>query len=83
MISPFHVLKSESSDVNEPDLKTNKDAKYKPPKFSDSFRRHLEEVTGGFAVNDDEGVNCTGEPSMCPSRMVMDNGIDSEYLDDF
>jgi len=56
---------------------------YKKPHFSDSFRKYIETVEGSFTMNENEGVDCTGEPSMDPSRMVMDNGLDSEYLDDF
>ena len=56
---------------------------YKPPKFSNAFRQHMESIKGKFPTNDDEGVDCTGEPAMDPSRMVMDDGLDSEYLSDF
>ena len=40
-------------------------------------------MKGAFPDNDKEGIECTGEPAMDPSRMVMDDGIDSEYLSDF
>ena len=56
---------------------------YKQPLFSESFRKHMETVNKSFPSNNGEGVDCTGEPSIDPSRMVMDNGLDSEYLDDF
>ncbi len=69
---------SEPGPINEPDNLF----KYKRPKFSEAFRKHMEEVKGSFPINEDEGVDCTGEPSMDPSRMVSDNGLDSEYLSD-
>jgi hypothetical protein len=60
---------------------------YKPATFSKSFLAHMEQVKGGYSnsnnSNNEEGVDCTGEPSMDPSRMVQDDGLDSEYLNDF
>jgi hypothetical protein len=57
---------------------------YKRPQFSDAFKKHMEQVMNAFDGDDNgEGIDCTGEPSMDPSRMVMDNGLDSEYLCDF
>lgn len=69
---------------NEDDDESPKEeTSYKPPVFSDSFKKHLEKVKGNFPTNDNEGIECTGEPAMDPSRMVMDDGIDSEYLSDY
>jgi len=68
---------------NEDDESLKKESTYKPPVFSNSFKKHLEKVKGTFPDNDKEGIECTGEPAMDPSRMVMDDGIDSEYLSDF
>jgi hypothetical protein len=57
---------------------------YKRPEFSESFKKHMEKVMNTFDGDDNgDGVDCTGEPSIDPSRMVMDNGLDSEYLFDF
>lgn len=63
--------------------------KYKPPQFSKSFMEHMERVRQqgnsgtASASASEEGVACTGEPSVDPSRMVQDDGLDSEYLNDF
>jgi hypothetical protein len=44
----------------------------------------MEKVMNTFDGDDNgDGVDCTGEPSIDPSRMVMDDGLDSEYLFDF
>ena len=57
---------------------------YKPPTFSKSFLAYREQVRQKAGISSDqEGVDCTGEPSVDPSRMVQDDGLDSEYLDDF
>ena len=63
----------------------NSNISYKRPEFSDAFQKHVKHVTSTFLMNhgNEEGVECTGEPSMDPSRMVMDNGLDSEFLNDF
>ena len=65
-------------------IKPNK-YKYQAPKFSDSFMDHLADVKEGSKnINDDEGVECDGEPSIDPSRTVTDDGfLDSEYLSDY
>ncbi len=58
--------------------------KYKPPKFSNSFMEHMKKVRGEERRADvEEGINCTGEPSIDPSRRVQDDGLDSEYLSDY
>jgi len=73
--------KSKSLSKLETDtLKSN--YRYKPPQFSDAFQKHMQEIKETFPVNDDDGVDCTGEPSIDPSRMVMDDGLDSEFLSD-
>jgi hypothetical protein len=78
------IARSSLVDDQQEDPHPDEEAKcYKTPQFSDSFRKHIETVEGSFAINKNEGVDCTGEPSMDPSRMVMDNGLDSEYLNDF
>lgn len=60
---------------------------YNPPKFSASFLAHMEEVkTQKLGKNADanvEGVDCDGEPPIDPSRLVQDDGIDSEFLSDY
>jgi len=61
----------------------NNNNKYKPPKFSQSFLKHMEQVRKSRVYNNEEGVECDGEPSVDPSRMVQDNGLDSEYLNDY
>ncbi|GFH47616.1 predicted protein [Chaetoceros tenuissimus] len=79
-------IESDTSDeakeiqVDETKLK-NITTEYKRPVFSDSFRKHMEQVRASFPSND-EGVDCTGEPSMDPSRIIGE-GIDSEYLNDY
>ena len=70
----------EIDESNETKLE-NMTTEYKRPVFSDSFRKHMEQVRASFPSND-EGVDCTGEPSMDPSRIVGE-GIDSEYLNDY
>lgn len=57
--------------------------KYKPPQFSKSFMEHMKKVRGEERADVEEGINCTGEPSIDPSRRVQDDGLDSEYLNDF
>jgi hypothetical protein len=76
-----HPSEEESKEVDEKIwLKTE----YKRPQFSSTFLQHLEEVKASFPDKiDGEGVDCTGEPSQDPSRIVMDDGIDSEYLGDY
>eukprot|EP00979_Chaetoceros_neogracilis_P018188 scaffold10556_cov258-Chaetoceros_neogracile.AAC.33 len=73
----------DSQDHQADDEEAPSKTSYKQPQFSESFRKHMEAVNSSFPVNNGEGVDCTGEPSMDPSRMVMDNGLDSEYLEDF
>ena len=67
---------------------------YKPPVQSESFRKHLESVEsswpydsedaandsngGSNKVDSDGGVQCTGEPSMDPSRMIQNVLLDGE-----
>ena len=59
--------------------------RYKQPIFSKSFLNHLNQVKKqrGYDNINNEGVDCTGEPSIDPSRMVQDDGLDSEYLNDY
>ena len=93
------ALKRQSSPTPTPSLLhvtccqcTNKDSSssYEPPKFSNSFKEHMDSVRKDYertsstsSVGEDDGVDCTGEPSLDPSRMLMDDGLDSEYLYDF
>ena len=74
---PLHETKDDEEKFPDP-----ASSQYKKPQFSDSFRKHMEQIKSNFPENEDEGVDCTGEPSMDPSRMVMDDGLDSEYLSD-
>mmetsp|Transcript_18938 Transcript_18938/g.28076 ORF Transcript_18938/g.28076 Transcript_18938/m.28076 type:complete len:115 (+) Transcript_18938:110-454(+) len=80
-ITHYFIARSSLGDDQDPDPDEKANC-YKQPQFSDSFRKYIETVEDSFPMNDDEGVDCTGEPSMDPSRMVMDNGLDSEYLND-
>ena len=66
-------------------VETQKDKyKYQPPKFSDSFLEHLAQVKGSSCRSgNNEGVECEGEPALDPSRMVQDDGLDSEFLNEF
>jgi hypothetical protein len=75
--SPLHETKGDEEKFTD-----TASSQYKRPQFSDSFRKHMEQIKSNFPENEDEGVDCTGEPSMDPSRMVMDDGLDSEYLSD-
>ena len=77
--------RSKSNTRNDANTNTNTNTNaydFTRPKFSQTFRKHMEDVKGNFPANEKEGVDCTGEPSMDPSRMVMDDGLDSEYLSD-
>lgn len=80
-------MNDNGQDENSSSLSSWSSYQKRPPKFSDAFIRHMEQVINTFENNQysgaGEGVECTGEPSMDPSRMVMDNGLDSEYLLDF
>jgi hypothetical protein len=71
----------ESRNMNEP-ISARTD--YKGPQFSSAFLRHLVQVKASFPDKmEGEGVDCAGEPSQDPSRLVMDDGLDSEYLGDY
>jgi len=80
-------MNDDGRDENSSSLSSWSSHQKRPPKFSDAFKRHMEQVINTFENNPyigaAEGVDCTGEPSVDPSRMVMDNGLDSEYLSDF
>ena len=80
---PIKCKANNEDEDDDESLKQEASSTYKPPVFSSSFKKHLEKVKGAFPDNDKEGIECTGEPAMDPSRMVMDDGIDSEYLSDF
>jgi hypothetical protein len=56
---------------------------YKKPQFSKSFMEHMKKVRGEERADVEEGIDCTGEPSIDPSRRVQDDGLDSEYLNDY
>lgn len=60
---------------------------YTPPKFSASFLAHMQEVKvqklGKSADTNAEGIQCDGEPPIDPSRLVQDDGIDSEFLNEY
>eukprot|EP00591_Stephanopyxis_turris_P010635 CAMPEP_0195529278 /NCGR_PEP_ID=MMETSP0794_2-20130614/31751_1 /TAXON_ID=515487 /ORGANISM="Stephanopyxis turris, Strain CCMP 815" /LENGTH=104 /DNA_ID=CAMNT_0040660559 /DNA_START=233 /DNA_END=547 /DNA_ORIENTATION=+ len=54
---------------------------YTPPKFSPSFQAHMTSFT--TATSTTEGVDCTGEPSIDPSRAAHNSGgMDSEWFED-
>lgn len=73
-----------SEGSKEVDEKIRLKTEYKRPQFSSAFLQHLKEVKASFPDKiDGEGVDCLGEPSQDPSRIVMDDGIDSEYLGDY
>ncbi len=77
-----------TQESQQKEFRGNVEYKYKAPQFSKSFLEHMEKVkqqgrSRSAGNNNDEGVDCVGEPSMDPSRMVQDNGLDSEYLDDY
>lgn len=75
---------ADGSSNTSSDSSLNMDYEYQRPRFSSSFLKHMEQVKSSFPDNiRNEGVDCVGEPSIDPSRMVMDDGLDSEYLNDF
>ena len=50
------------------------DSQYQPPKHTSSFLEHLESVRSSWPDTDGsskEGVDCTGEPSVDPSRTIQ------------
>ena len=57
------------------DSKTTK--KYNPPSHSNDFLDHLQSVKSSWPDND-EGVYCTGEPSIDPSRILQSVVVDGE-----
>jgi hypothetical protein len=80
-LSQTNNSSEESRNINEPISDTTD---YKRPQFSSAFIRHLEQVKASFPDKmEGEGVDCAGEPSQDPSRLVMDDGLDSEYLGDY
>lgn len=80
-VSETNNSSEESNGMNE---KISSTSDYKRPQFSSAFLKHLKEVKASFPDKiDGEGVDCIGEPSQDPSRIVMDDGIDSEYLGDY
>ena len=57
---------------------------YVSPTYSQSFLKHLSSVQNSYDMSSQgEGIDCTGEPSIDPSRTIQDNGLDSEWLEDF
>ena len=66
-------------------VETEKDKyNYQPPIFSESFLEHLAQVKGSIGTSrGKDGVECEGEPAIDPSRMVQDDGLDSDFLNDF
>lgn len=93
MSSRNEELEDNKKDMNEAEeeekssqnLSSMPPHEYNRPKFSQSFLDHLEKVKGSDNNNmyTHDGVECTGEPSMDPSRLIQDDGLDSEYLNDF
>jgi len=57
------------------DSKTTK--QYKPPSHSNDFLEHLQSVKSSWPDNE-EGVHCTGEPSIDPSRILQSVVVDGE-----
>jgi hypothetical protein len=52
--------------------------------FSASFILHLQAVRNENDYDsNDFGVRALGEPSIDPSRAVQDNGLDSDWLDEY
>ena len=49
------------------------DSQYRPPKHTSSFLEHLESVRSSWpdSGSSKEGVDCTGEPSVDPSRTIQ------------
>lgn len=50
------------------------DSQYQPPNHTSSFLEHLESVRSSWpdtVDTDKEGVDCTGEPSVDPSRTMQ------------
>lgn len=50
------------------------DSQYRPPKHTSSFLEHLKSVRSSWpdtVDTDKEGVDCTGEPSVDPSRTMQ------------
>ena len=76
-----------NTNTNEQKIKIQKsDKNYEAPKFSKSFMQYMEKVRAegmGRGNKNKEGVDCTGEPSIDPSRLIQDDVLDSEYLSDF
>lgn len=71
---------SDSSDMDEAykddqNYTYGKDS-YKPPKHTESFLEHLKEVKRSWpsdqtSESNENGVFCTGEPSVDPSRQIQ------------
>jgi hypothetical protein len=52
----------------------------------EKFQAYVELVKaemGDIFDDDEEGVRCTGEPSIDPSKSVQPNQGDSEWMDDW
>ena len=70
------------SGVGRSDASNSDPTPYQPPQHTSSFLEHLGQVksawpdTGDDAGTDEEGVECTGEPSIDPSRTIQASQTD-------
>mmetsp|Transcript_10585 Transcript_10585/g.21350 ORF Transcript_10585/g.21350 Transcript_10585/m.21350 type:complete len:172 (+) Transcript_10585:655-1170(+) len=69
-----HVKEEDGDDENDDPGSDTTSSDYKPPQHSSNFLQHLEQVRGAWPdkqEDDEEGVECTGEPAVDPSRIVQ------------
>lgn len=79
-----HVKEEDDDGKNDAPGSDTTSSDYKPPQHSSTFLQHLEQVRGAWPdkqKEDEEGVECTGEPAIDPSRIVQAaSGDDSNWM---
>ena len=60
-------------------------SRQKPTPAQQELRDYINQLKGelGEVFDNGEGIECTGEPSVDPSRTVHPNQGDSEWMDDW
>jgi hypothetical protein len=48
-----------------------------------AWQKEIDELRVALEISSDQGIQCTGEPSVDPSRAINPNQGDSEWMDDW
>jgi len=75
-------IDSDYARKNRFDDELTNSTKYTTPMFSESFLKHRADVVSSWPSGGDieDGVQCTGEPAVDPSRELQGDEGDSEWM---